>query len=353
MALAPWLLIPLASCVGELSSSRQRPDPRGSDAPATDDARFINASDTDPRGPDAGARSRFDAARDDTSDASLDARALIADAWRPSATDALVAPDASGACTDCACVGADRLFGEDLESGGPRGFTGSSYDDVWGNDCQSTRTQSELTHGGSFAQRSEIVCASDTDVHRGYGGVQFSGDRALSSYTNSGTGIEAPSGMVSTHWLRLHAGYPLGGGRWVSLFTINPSCDYTTRVVTVGIDQADGLLRAAHYWPEGTEQISPEAVPLPLDRWVRLTVYVDLDDGILHVWQDGRSTLHVTGIVRPLRTYCQWHWGLYASGDNTDLVLHEDDFTLHRLHEPWTDWAREPWLGEGGMPTCP
>ena len=80
---------------------------------------------------------------------------------------------------------------------------------------------------------------------------------------------------------------------------------------------------------------------------------VDLDDGILHVWQDGRSALHVTGVVRPLRTYCQWHWGLYASGDNDDLVLHEDDFTLHRLHEPWTDWAREPWLGEGGTPTCP
>ena len=88
----------------------------------------------------------------------------------------------------------------------------------------------------------------------------------------------------------------------------------------------------------------PGAMPFPRERWVRLTILVDLDDGVLHVWQDGQSTVHVTGIVRPLSTYCQFHWGLYASGDNTDVELYEDDFTLHRLTSPWTDWSREPWI---------
>jgi hypothetical protein len=274
------------------------------------------------------------------------------DAFVPPGTDAFVeaAPDAWMPTGDC--VGADLLFSEDFESGGPRAFTGMTYDDAWGNRCQNNATQSALTHGGAFAQRSEIVCASSEDVHRGYGGVQFSGDRVLPGYTNTGTGLAAPNGVVSTHWVRLRAGAPLRDGRWVSLFTVNPSCDYSARVITVGLDQPDGLLHAAHHWPEGSERVEAGAVPMPREQWVRLTVLVDLDDGIMHVWQDGRSTLHVASIVRAPTSYCQWHWGLYASGNNTDVELYEDDFTLHRLRAAWTDWSREPWIGGGGAPRC-
>jgi hypothetical protein len=262
------------------------------------------------------------------------------------------APPGVDAWAPLDCVGADLVFAEDFESGGPRAFTGMTYDDAWGDGCQSTATRGGLAHGGSFAQRSEIVCASSEDVHRGYGGLQFEGDRVASAYTNTGVGLVAPSGVVSTHWVHLRAGAPFRDGRWLTVLSLEPSCDYTSRALTVGLDRADGLLHAAHFWPEGSERVEPGAVPMPYEQWVRLTFYLDLDDGVLHVWQDGRSTLHVTGIVRVPTSYCQWHWGLYASGDNTDVVLHEDDFALHRLHAPWTEWSREPWLG-GSVARCP
>lgn len=271
------------------------------------------------------------------------------DAWSAEPVDAVVPIGTDAWRPVEGCIAADRLFAEDFESGGPRAFTGSSYDDAWGNACQGNRTQSDVVHGGRYAQRSEITCRSSEDVHRGYGGLQFSGDRLLPGYTNTGTGLSAPNGVVSTHWVRLRAGEPIQDGRWVSFFTVNPSCDYSARVITLGLDQPDGVLHAAHYWPEGSERLMPGAMPFPRERWVRLTILVDLDDGVLHVWQDGQSTVHVTGIVRPLSTYCQFHWGLYASGDNTDVELYEDDFTLHRLTSPWTDWSREPWI----TATCP
>ena len=73
-------------------------------------------------------------------------------------------------------------------------------------------------------------------------------------------------------------------------------------------------------------------------------------DDVMHVWQDGQSISHVT-FDRPLDTICQWHWGLYASGDNDDIVLFEDDNSLWKLEEPWTDFTREPWL-DGGVAVC-
>ncbi len=353
-------LLALSGCVGDLRGS----DPNGYDIRSPYDAGPRTQRDVGiSRHDDAAAHVEGDAAglgpvgESDAGLAAADAASSAPDA--PATTPE--APDASAAlpdsppptCTDCACIDADLLFAEDFEAGSPSHFTGGSYDDAWGDSCQNNRTQGAVTHGGAFAQRSEIVCASSTDLHRGYGGVQFDGDRPLPGYTNTGTGIRAPNGMVSTHWINLRTGHPIADGRWISLFTVNPTCDYTTQVITVGLDQPDGMLHAAHYWPEGTEQVVPGAVPLPRDRWVRLTVYLDLDSGILHVWQDGVSTLHVTGFVRPVTTYCQWHWGLYGSGDNTDIVLHEDDFAVHRLNAPWTEWDREPWIGAGGSPACP
>lgn len=258
-------------------------------------------------------------------------------------------PDA-GRClgAGCTCVRATELWREDFETGDYRRWSGRSYFDGWGDRCQGNALSTEHPRSGLYAQRSEIVCASSSPdgVHRGYGGLQFSGTEVQPEYTNMGTGLDAPDGIVTTFWTWLEAGYPFGGGRWVSLFTINPTCDYTQRVVTLGIDNADGVLRAAHYWPEGTMTIEPGAPAFPTGRWVRLTVYMNLYTGDMHVWQDGRSISHVSGITRASRFMCQWHWGLYASGDNTDVVMYEDDKIVWRMDQPWTDWSREPWLGE-------
>ena len=168
----------------------------------------------------------------------------------------------------------------------------------------------------------------------------------LPAHTNTGTGMDAPKGVVVTFHSWLEAGYDFGNGRWVSLFTINPTCGYTERVITLGIDQPDGILRPAHHWPEGTLSIEPGAPAMPRGQWVRITVYVNFHTGVMHVWQDGRSVEHVTGITRATKQMCQWHWGLYASGDNTDVELYEHDLSLSKLGQEWTDWSREPHLGE-------
>ena len=239
------------------------------------------------------------------------------------------------------------MWFDDFETGDHSRWTGGNYDEDWGNDCQSTALDTGNVHAGVYAQRSEIVCSMTPPKteHRGYGSLQFSGDTVLSQYTNSGSGMAAPHGIATTFWTWLDAGDSFGGGRWVSLFTVNPTCDYTDRPMTLGLDQPDNILRSAHWWPEGTSTIIPNAPAMPLRRWVRITVYLNLETGVMHTWQDGASVEHVTGIVRASHLYCQWHWGLYASGDNDDIVLSEDDKVLWRLEEPWTDFSREPWLG--------
>lgn len=65
----------------------------------------------------------------------------------------------------------------------------------------------------------------------------------------------------------------------------------------------------------------------------------------IHVWQDGQKLLAAT-VSRPTSDVCQWHWGAYASGDNDDIVLYEDDISIWRLDAPWPDFGVEPWLGE-------
>jgi len=70
-----------------------------------------------------------------------------------------------------------------------------------------------------------------------------------------------------------------------------------------------------------------------------------------HVWQDGVEQSHVT-FDRPASTICQWHWGSYASGDNDDITLYEDDNSIWKLQEAWTDFNVEPYFGES-ITVCP
>ena len=255
--------------------------------------------------------------------------------------------------TATSCVRATKLWSDGFETGDHRQWTGRSYAEGWGDACQSTSITTARRHSGRYAQRSEIVRPSSAPdgVHRGYGGLQFGGARVMPEYTNQGSGLDAPNGIVTTFWTWLDAPYAFRDGRWMSLFTINPSCDYTDRVVTLGLDQADGVLRAAHYWPEATQTIEPNAPAVPRREWVRVTVYMNLHTGDMHVWQNGRSVLHIEGIYRRLTTMCQWHWGLYASGDNTAVEMYEDDKVVWRLDQPYDDWAREPLLGTT-TPVC-
>ncbi len=272
------------------------------------------------------------------------------DAGSPPPRDAGSPPIDAG--PPAACVEARRLWFEDWESGDYRNWTNHGYGNDWGNDCQSSGFSTVTAYSGTRSHRSEIVCPSHEDVHRGYGGVQFSGDTPLGTYTNTGVGTEAPGGMVNTFWINLQVPYDFGGGRWMSLWTTNGDCGWAERVITLGLEDSSRRITPAHVRETGgTVTFSPGAPSLPLNRWVRVTVYVNYHTGVLHVWQDGASVVHGT-FSRPSTDICQWHWGAYASGDNDDIVLYEDDKSIWKLDSPWTDWSREPWL-DGSVTPCP
>jgi hypothetical protein len=261
-------------------------------------------------------------------------------------------PDAGPPPTEC--VGARRLWYDDFETGDYSKWTSHTYFGDWGDGCESTAISTANPHNGSYSNRSEIVCRSYTDVHRGYGGIQFDHDRPLGAFTNTGTGIEAPGGAVSTFWLWLDTPYDFGGGRWLSLFTTNSACDYTDEVITVSLEDSTGRLNPAHITSSGgTVDFSRDAPAFPLRRWVRVTIYINYYDGVMHIWQDGVSVVHAT-FHRPTNDICQWHWGAYASGDNDDIVLFEDEKSIWKLDSSWTDWSTEPWFDEGGtVRACP
>jgi hypothetical protein len=249
------------------------------------------------------------------------------------------------------CFDATMLWFEDFETGDYSRWTSNGYGDEWGDDCQNNGLSTETSVSGETSQRSEIVCPyTADDVHRGYGGLQFSGDEVESSFTNSGTGTDAPDGIVNTMWLRIDSPTVFENGTWIDLWTVNAACDWSDAVLTLGIEDPSDRLAAAHYQNGGSRTFEPNAPGIPRGQWFRVTIYFNYHTGQMHVWQDGESISHVT-FSRPIRTVCHWHWGLYASADNDDVVMFEDDKSIWKLNEPWDDFSVEPYFGEE-IATC-
>jgi hypothetical protein len=307
------------------------------------DAGGRSSEDAGARAVDAGARVIDAGAR------SIDAGARAVDSGAPREVDsgAPRLPDAG----PIECVRAHRLWADGFETGDYQNWSGGGYGGGWGDSCDDNGLTTSDVHSGTYANRSVITCASQTDVHRGYGGVQFSGDSPMRNYTNSGVGIDAPYGLVNTFWTKLETPYTMGGGRWVSLFTTNSDCGWGERVITLGLEDSGMRLTPAHIRDTGgTVTFSPNAPSFPRGRWVRVTVYINYHRGEMHVWQDGVSVVHGT-FTRPTNDVCQWHWGLYASGNNTDVVMVEDDKSIWKLEQAWTDFGTEPWF-EGSTRPC-
>lgn len=251
------------------------------------------------------------------------------------------------------CVEATRLWFEDFELGDYSRWTSKTYDRNWGNECQDNGISTENPHTGQRSQRNEITCpyTREGNVHRGYGGLQFNGDQVVPAYTNTGTGINARYGVVNTFHSYLDSDTRFENGTWLSLWTVNSACDWSHTVLTLGIEDSSNRLAAAHYQEGGgRREFLPGAPSFPRRKWVRVTIYVNYHDQEMHVWQDGKEVSHVT-FNRPSNTICQWHWGLYASGDNDDIVLYEDDNSIWKLNERWTDFSVEPWF-DGGVEAC-
>lgn len=258
----------------------------------------------------------------------------------------------AGSGGSTACVKAKLLWSEDFETGDYSRWTGKSYDKNWKNGyCHDNGFSTTQAKSPTHSHRSVITCA-DTESHRGYGGLQFSGDTVLPAYTNTGTGIAAPNGVVNTYWSWLEAPYKFENGKWFSFFTTNNDCGWGDQVITLGLEDASNKLTPAHIKTTGgTVTFAPNAPGFPMGQWVRTTIYINYVKGEMVVWQDGTKILEAT-FSRKDTDICQWHWGAYASGNNDDVTLYEDDNSIHKLEQPWTDFSVEPWLGKT-IPVCP
>jgi hypothetical protein len=245
----------------------------------------------------------------------------------------------SGGAPPPVCAEATRLWMEDFEGGNYARWTGNTYAADWdGGHCHDNGFTSDRAHGGSRSHRSEISCPANGDVHRGYGGVQFAGDSPMGAFTNGGTGIDAPHGIVVTFWNWLEAPYRFGDGRWFSFWTANTDCAWGEQVITVGLQDPEQRIYPAHVQ---NIVFDPGAPAYPMGEWVRISIYLNTHTGDLHLWQNGASVAHAS-FVRPSTDVCHFHWGAYASGDNSDVVLYEDDMSVWKLEEAWTDFSREP-----------
>jgi hypothetical protein len=264
--------------------------------------------------------------------------------------DATSSPDATP--TDAgSCVQARLLFSDDFEGGTYQRWTSQQYD-FDPEPCNSAMIGTERSRSPTRSSKSIVSCAKNGDSHRGYGGVQFSGDTPLGGYTNTGSGINAPNGVVTTFWGWLEVPYTFGNGVWFSYFTVEGACNWSEPVITLALADPLNQVESVHIpLNGGTLNYAPNAPRWPVGQWVRTTVYVNYLAGEMRVWMDGAKVFDAS-FSRTTRTMCQFHWGLYASPNNTDLTYYEDDITLYKLLEPLSDTSTEPWLGEQ-IPVCP
>ena len=246
------------------------------------------------------------------------------------------------------CRAAHQLWFDDFETGDYRRWTGNTYANDFGNSCQNTAFSTEQAVSPTHSERSDVVCTY-SESQRGYGILQFSGDSVLPNFTNAGTGIDAPNGIVTIQHLYLVSPTVFQNGKWLSLWGMDGACDWSDAVLSIGFEDSSNRLAAAHYQEEGTgtRTFLPNAPSFPRGQWVRVTVFLSFYDGHMYIWQDGKPVSDVT-FQRPLKTMCQFHWGIYASQDNDNIVLFEDDYSVWKLDQPWTDFSVEPWFPAGG-----
>ncbi|MHC5005666.1 MAG: hypothetical protein ACYTJ0_21415, partial [Planctomycetota bacterium] len=248
--------------------------------------------------------------------------------------DALSCPGDCGGNADMTL-----LWFEDFEPGDYARW-GWAYED-WST-CATNGFASDRRVSPDHAHRSQITCAAP-DSHRGYGLLRFSGDETVPNFfTPSTGGIDSPFGVVVSFWSWLDVPYEFSvpSTRWVSFMTVTDDCSNAWQgVITVNIDDPSNRLKPVHVDGVSYENDAPA---FPLREWVRTTVYVNFYDQLMRVWQNGEPVATAT-FTRPGLTACQFHFGLYASGANDDVVLYEDNIAIWRLDAPLADLDAEPW----------
>jgi hypothetical protein len=197
---------------------------------------------------------------------------------------------------------------------------------------QSPMTRHEVRHGDAHrGHRAHVGWLTgqtgaepvDGPNHRGYPTIQLQ-RRAAGPCV-------AP--CLVQFWARLDD-VDLKRGEWMSLATLSPDAsDRWSRVVTVNLGW-EGWLHLFHVPDQGAGQrvLQRTDVPFPRGRWVRITIWLDVDpvQGVAAVWQDGRlmSAARVRGGDGTLD---QLHVGLYAPPSLTRGVVRNDDIAVFRV----------------------
>ncbi len=234
------------------------------------------------------------------------------------------------------CLEGTEIWCEDWELGNYSRWTGGYSSS---GTCRSSGFVTNRFVTPTRSHRSRVTCAASSS-HRGYGGLRFQGDNVVPSFhVASSGGIDAPHGVVVTFWVWLEVPYTFSPTRWLSLLTVTHDCSNNwDQVVTVNLDDSSMRLKPVHV---SSVQYAPNAPSFPRGQWVRVTSYINYYTGEIHVWQDGTKVVRGT-FSRPNVRMCQWHWGLYASGNNDNITLYEDDISIVKLQEPLVNFNVEP-----------
>lgn len=236
------------------------------------------------------------------------------------------------------CVTASTVWCENFELGNYSRWTGG-YDSS--GPCRTSGFATDRFVSPTKSHKSQVTCAM-SESHRGYGGLRFQGDNCLSSFTSpSSGGINAPNGVIVSFWIWLKVPYDFSPTKWLSLGTVTNDCSNNwTDVITLNLDDPTRRLKPVHV---SSVTYAPGAPSVPLQQWVKITWYINYSTGTLHAWQNGQKVVSAT-FSRPVHTLCQWHWGLYASGNNNDITLYEEDIRILKLSQPLTNFTVEPWF---------
>lgn len=235
------------------------------------------------------------------------------------------------------CLSAAPLWCEDWELGNysrwTGGYAGSSA-------CEQRGFSTLQSNTPAQSHRSAVTCAT-AQSHRGYGGLRFQGDAIVPSFTiPSSGGISAPHGVIVTFWSWYSVPYTFSPTKWLSLMTVTPDCSNNwADVITLNLDDSTMRIKPVHV---SSVTYAPGAPAMPEEQWVRTTVYINFNTDVLHVWQNGAKICSAT-FSNASTTMCQWHFGLYASGNNDNIVLHEEDMSIVKLLQPLTNFTAEPW----------
>jgi hypothetical protein len=195
--------------------------------------------------------------------------------------------------------------------------------------------QTQVVHSGKYAER-EHTTRDPEHVekgasHRGY---------AFQSWRST-NGAPIPTPVVVTAWVYLEK---FDTQDWFSLMTLisTPTEGYPQgSIITLDTTPAlepviwcrrktqDPATPAFHI-----EQTGRPKTKLPLNKWVKLQVYLDFNgpDGAVKVWQDDALIIDAPKAeVGPKSPLEKGHFGLYCGGNVHEITMYNDDLSVETL----------------------